>query len=150
LLRKANKLIIFSFLTLLISISNSAFSKIDDRSLKCLADTIYFEARGEPKKGQELVAKVVLNRVESSKFPNTVCGVVKQKNQFSWVNKSPKIKNKTSYESAKKLARHVAKYHQAKSNGALYFYNPSKAKPSWAKKMKVVEKVGNHVALKPK
>lgn len=150
-LRKATRKIVTSFtLLLLVSLSFPTFSKIDDSSLKCLADTIYFEARGEPQKGQELVAKVVLNRTKSSKFPSTICGVVKQKNQFSWVRKNPKVKNHAAYDAAKKLAAHVAKHHTGSSSGALYFYNPRKANPSWAKRMKVVERVGNHVALKPK
>lgn len=118
-------------------------------AVKCLADAIYFESRGEPRKGQELVAKVVLNRTKSKKFPNTVCGVVKQPSQFSWVRKNPKVTSKASYESAKTIARHMIRNHHATEKGALFFYNPKKSNPSWARKMKVVERVGNHVALRP-
>src|SRR6202007_2378317 len=45
---------------------------------KCLADAVYFEARGEPLKGQQAVAQVVMNRVFSGYYPNDVCGVVYQ------------------------------------------------------------------------
>ena len=49
----------------------------------CLYKTIYGEARSESPIGQELVATVILNRVENENYPNTICGVVKQKRQFS-------------------------------------------------------------------
>lgn len=58
------------------------------KQVDCLADNIYFEARGEPVAGQKAVALVTMNRVSSGTFPSTVCGVVKQKEnsvcQFSW------------------------------------------------------------------
>lgn len=60
----------------------------EQKQVDCLADNIYFEARQEPVKGQMAVAFVTLNRVQSGKFPETICGVVKQKQrgvcQFSW------------------------------------------------------------------
>ncbi|MEY8840212.1 cell wall hydrolase, partial [Cribrihabitans sp. XS_ASV171] len=45
---------------------------------RCLAEALYFEARGEPVKGQFAVAEVILNRVESSRYPDTFCGVIRQ------------------------------------------------------------------------
>ena len=57
-------------------------------ALECLAKAVYFEARGEPLDGQRAVAEVILNRVDSPRFPSTVCGVVTQSNrggcQFSY------------------------------------------------------------------
>lgn len=53
--------------------------------LMCLATAIFFEARGEPHTGQEMVAEVVMNRVEHKRFPDTVCGVVVQPNAFSFI-----------------------------------------------------------------
>jgi len=52
--------------------------------VSCLAAAIYFEARGEIKIGQARVAETVLNRVESNRYPNTICEVVKQKHQFTF------------------------------------------------------------------
>lgn len=52
--------------------------------VSCLAAAIYFEARGEPRKYQIKVAETVISRVESKRYPNTVCEVVKQKHQFTF------------------------------------------------------------------
>lgn len=57
---------------------------IDSTELDCLAKNIYHEARGESRKGQIAVAHVTLNRVHSSKFPNTICGVVHQAVYSKW------------------------------------------------------------------
>ena len=54
--------------------------------LMCLAVAIFFEARGEPHTGQEMVAEVVMNRVEHHKFPDTVCDVVYEDRQFSFTH----------------------------------------------------------------
>lgn len=55
----------------------------------CLAANLYFEARGEPLKGQLAVAKVTLNRVKSKQYPDSICAVVFQKHQFSWTKQQP-------------------------------------------------------------
>jgi spore germination cell wall hydrolase CwlJ-like protein len=55
----------------------------------CLTANLYFEARGEGVKGLKAVADVTLNRVKSKKYPSSVCKVVFQKSQFSWVNEVP-------------------------------------------------------------
>lgn len=55
----------------------------------CMSSVIHHEARGEPYAGKVAVASVVLNRKDDPRFPNTICGVVKQPRQFSWVNKKP-------------------------------------------------------------
>jgi spore germination cell wall hydrolase CwlJ-like protein len=64
------------------------FSAEEQKELRCLAENIYFEARGEPFEGMLGVAFVTLNRVKDERYPNTICGVVKQKKystcQFSW------------------------------------------------------------------
>ena len=56
-----------------------------DRELNCLANAVYFESKGEPLAGQLAVAKVVMNRTTSGRFASTICGVVKQPSQFSFV-----------------------------------------------------------------
>jgi N-acetylmuramoyl-L-alanine amidase len=52
----------------------------------CLATAVYFEAKGEPRRGQLAVAQVIVNRMHSGRFPASVCGVVKQRGQFSFVH----------------------------------------------------------------
>ncbi len=59
----------------------------------CMALNMFFEARGEGKAGMIAVGHVTLNRVKSSKFPNSICSVVKQPGQFSWYNSSMNFKS---------------------------------------------------------
>lgn len=75
------------------------------KQVHCLAETIYHEARGEPIAGQRAVGNVVLNRVQSNKFPDTICKVVYQPKQFSWVGhvKKPK-ENDPAFIKSKMLA----------------------------------------------
>ena len=72
----------------------------------CLAAAIYFEARGEIKAGQIKVAETVLNRVESPKYPNTICEVVKEKHQFTfyWDGKKEVIKNEEAWSISMTIA----------------------------------------------
>ena len=58
----------------------------DDAEVMCLAVNLYYEARNQPIEGQRWVLDVVRNRVESDTWPDTMCGVVKQRLQFSWYN----------------------------------------------------------------
>ncbi|HEX4738203.1 MAG TPA: cell wall hydrolase [Allosphingosinicella sp.] len=60
-----------------------SLSKADE---DCLATAVYFEAKGEPRRGQLAVAQVIVNRTHSGRFPRNVCGVVKQRGQFSFVH----------------------------------------------------------------
>jgi hypothetical protein len=55
-----------------------------DKEQRCIADAIYHEARGESFEGMMAVANVIVNRMKSKDFPNTACGVVYQRKQFSW------------------------------------------------------------------
>ena len=72
----------------------------------CLALAIYWEARNQPTIGQLAVAQVVVNRVESKRWPSTICDVVWQKKQFSWTHdgKSDRPKEKTAWRKSKMLA----------------------------------------------
>jgi len=75
--------------------------------ITCLAAAIYFESRGEIKINRLRVAQVILNRVESPKYPNTLCEVVKQKNQFTfyWDGKKEIVKETKAWKEAKDLAK---------------------------------------------
>ena len=67
--------------------------------ITCLAAALYFEARGEPRIEQLKVAEVIFNRVESDRYPNTICEVVKQQHQFTfyWDGQKEEIKNKKAW-----------------------------------------------------
>lgn len=117
------------------------------KDVVCIAQTIYHESRGEPLEGQIAVASVVLNRTNHKQFPDTVCGVVYQKYQFSWtLDKKKRQFDKKSLELAKKVyTGEIAD----NTNGALYFHG-KQINPKWNKNMLKVKSVGNHVFFKPK
>ncbi len=108
-----------------------------------LARAVYGESRGESFKGQVAVAAVILNRVESTEFPDTIYGVIHQKGQFSAVEDGQiKLKpNQRAYRAAKEaLAGNDPTY------GAVYFYNPKTAKTLWwLETRETTVQIGNHV-----
>jgi spore germination cell wall hydrolase CwlJ-like protein len=115
--------------------------------LKCLASAIYFESKGEPLEGQLAVAEVILNRVKSPKFPDTICGVVKQRSQFSFVHGGHIPSAPTSSEAwrtAVAIAR-IAKNDLADSAvSTAMFFHATYVRPGWRGLTRVAE-VGNHI-----
>lgn len=118
--------------------------------LECLARAVYFEARGEPIKGQAAVAEVVVNRTQSPYFPRTICGVVQQSGgggcQFSFVcdGKSDKIADRTAWYVAEKIASaYVDGTPRTLTEGATYFHTPA-VKPSWAHRFAMTVRIGSH------
>lgn len=79
----------------------------ESKNVECLARNIYFESRGESELGQMAVALVTLNRTVSDKFPRSVCSVVYQKKQFSWVSMKLKITDMESYHRAREIAEQM-------------------------------------------
>jgi len=118
----------------------------------CLALAIYFEARSEPVQGQIAVGQVILRRVESPRYPNTICGVVWQPHQFSWTSdgKSDKPSDKSAYATSRHVARYLLKYADKLhdfSEGSTHYFNPKLADPYWARSGRQTAKIGNHVFL---
>lgn len=111
----------------------------------CLAKAVYFESKGEPLHGQLAVAEVILNRAKSGRFASTLCGVVKQPSQFSFVRGGgfPTVVNKAMWQQAVGVA-HVAMngLWEGPAKGALFFH-ATRVSPNWGKKH--VATVGNHV-----
>lgn len=106
-----------------------------------LARCVYAEARGEPYAGQVAIASVVLNRVRSSSFPNTVSGVIYQKGAFTCVsdgqiNMTP---NSTAYKAVTDALNGWDP-----TNGCLYYYNPATATSKWIWSLKVELTIGRH------
>lgn len=123
--------------------STSTNTPSGDDMVKLLARLINGEARGEPYDGQVAVGAVIMNRVKSSKFPNTIAGVIYQKGQFSCVTdgqfNAPIEENSTVYKAAQD-----AMNGSDPTGGALYFYNPSKTKSKWLFSLPVVATIGEH------
>lgn len=145
-------------------------STIDHEEAYCLAENIYYEAKGEDIRGQFAVASVTLNRVKDPRFPNTICGVVKQSAvsrstnksvcAFSWYCENGKkgreipVRNRdgsvnqavvdqfqvASIVAIKALSGRV----KDNTNGATHFYNPSVAQPAWQYELKKTVRLGNH------
>lgn len=128
-----------------------------EQERRCLATGIYFEARGETYYGQLAVAEVILNRVASRRYPNTVCGVVFQgahrRNacQFSFAcdGISDRPRDQLSWRKATRLARYATMgvQRQAIIGGATH-YHADYVKPHWASAFVEVAKIGRHIFYK--
>ena len=144
------------FTTLGLLMYNTVDGKAVNRDLTCLARNVYYEARGEPAKGKLAVAKVTLNRVNSTRFPNNICDVVYEQRwdkrrrryvgAFAWTEfdsvPSPKSKQ---WKKAWKAAETVYENPKAiQLKGALY-YHATRIKPRWAKQKKRIKKIGRHI-----
>jgi N-acetylmuramoyl-L-alanine amidase len=126
----------------------------DDRDylaeIYCGAENIYHESRGQPDLGMIAVAQVVRNRVKDPRYPNTVCDVIYQDNQFSWVNDGisnyPKLNNTIERESFIKSAwvHIIASDHEDITNGATHYHNIN-IKPSWSWPMTITAIIKDHI-----
>ncbi len=134
------------------STSPTAIS-VSKKQIQCLATAIYFEARGEPYRGQVGVAQVVVNRVKNKLYPNSICGVVYQnKNrrnacQFSFACDG--IRDRVNEKNAWKQSIEIAK---KVTNGEVYLtevanathYHATYVRPRWASKMDQLTQIGIH------
>ncbi len=121
--------------------STSSSASIISSDHRLLAKLVYGEARGESYKGQVAVAAVVLNRVSSSSFPNTISGVIYQNGAFSCVSNGSI--NKTPSSEAIRAALDALNGWDP-TGGCLYFYNPRLTSDSWIRTRTVVTVIGNH------
>jgi hypothetical protein len=115
---------------------------------ECIAAAVYFEARGEPIEGQLAVAEVVLNRAASGKYPSSICGVVKQRAQFSFVRKGriPPIAKATEAWRKAVAITQVAVQHLAKQMGSsVLWYHASYVSPDWGRRLTRVAQIGTHI-----
>jgi hypothetical protein len=127
---------------------------------KCLADAVYFEARGEPMRGQQAVAQVVMNRVFSGFYPNNVCGVVYQNAnrhlacQFTFACEGKdlsRIDEVDMWEQAKRIAKDMldGKIWLAEVGHATH-YHAYWVHPSWVHEMKKMYQLGVHTFYRPR
>jgi len=123
------------------SSSSGASSGSVSSDVYLLARVVHGEARGEPYLGKVAVAAVVLNRVSSASFPNTIAGVVYQANAFTAVSDGQI--NLTPDSESIRAARDAMNGWDP-TGGALYYYNPAIATSSWIYSRKVVAVIGKH------
>ena len=121
--------------------SNSSGGATNSNDLNLLSRLIYAEARGESYTGQVAVGAVVLNRVKSSNFPNTVAGVIYQAGAFDVVSDGQI--NLTPNATAKKAAQDALNGWDP-SYGAIYYFNPNTATSKWIWSRPVTVVIGNH------
>lgn len=119
-----------------------ANNQADGIDLDLLARVIYAEARGEPFEGQVAVGAVLINRLRNPRFPNDLWSIVFKKGEFCTVRDGQiwLRPNATAYRAAR-----LAKAGWDPTNGALYFYNPSKTTSKWIWSRTVTARIGRHV-----
>ena len=119
-----------------------------DEEANCLATAVYFEARGETADGQLAVARVVMNRAASGKYPTTWCGVVKQPSQFSFVRHGqfPRIDTASAaWARAQGVAR-LAMANVVPSVGTdVLWYHANYVSPSWGRRLSQAQRIGAHI-----
>lgn len=119
-----------------------------DEQFQCLASAVYFESRGEPLEGQLAVAEVILNRVASGRFRGTVCDVVTQPSQFSFV-RGGRIPEPNRASAAWSRAVAIARIamdnlHDVTGDDSLFFH-ATYVRPSWGRSSARIARIGNHI-----
>ena len=119
-----------------------------DEQQRCLATAVYFESMGESLQGQLAVARVVINRAASGRYPTTMCAVVKQKAQFSFVRagRFPSIDPAcAAWRKAQAIARIAIANASASLPTDVLWYHADYVAPSWGRRLTRVEKIGAHI-----
>ena len=119
-----------------------------DEEANCLATAVYFESKGEPLEGQLAVAQVVLNRSVSGRYPTTLCGVVKQHAQFSFVRAGvfPRFDpNCAAWRKARAIARIAQQHLVAALPRDVLWYHADYVAPRWREALIRVEQIGAHI-----
>lgn len=122
-----------------------------NRDWQCLAEALYFEARGEPLRGQVAVAEVILNRVDAPGYPKTVCGVVRQGQggqcQFSYTcdGRSDAIRERAAFVKAGKVARLMLDGAPRVLTGGATHFHTREVRPGWARRLPQTAMIGRHL-----
>ena len=131
-------------------------AEFEERERRCLATAIYFEARGEPVRGQIAVGQVILNRVRSPQFPQTICGVVYQGQmhpgcQFSFAcdGHTDMPRNDAEWAQAQALARKITSGQVwLPEVGYSTYYHANYVRPGWVDAMNKIDTIGRHIFYK--
>jgi hypothetical protein len=124
-----------------------------DAEWYCLAEAIYFEARGETMAGQVAVAEVILNRVDDRRYPSTICGVTHQGSerlnacQFSYEcdGKPERITDRDAFDRAGKIAHLLLEGRPRMLVGNATHYHAKRVRPGWSRRLERVTVIGDHI-----
>ncbi len=127
----------------------SAGAALDEQT-NCLATAVYFEARGETLEGQLAVARVIMNRAASGKYPSSWCGTMTQPWQFSFVNprtgQYPQVDAASaSWARAQGIARLAASNVIPSVGSDVLWYHATYVAPSWGRRLSRDQKIGAHI-----
>ncbi|MEM1265552.1 MAG: cell wall hydrolase [Pseudomonadota bacterium] len=143
------------------AINVSALDALDlpeeSEPLRCMTETLYFEARGEPLEGQIAVAEVVLNRVDSPRYPDTICGVVAQGAhrlhacQFSFMcdHASEEMEDEAVRDRLAKLAAIMIEGRDRFLTDGATHYHATRVSPDWAGRLEQTAEIGLHIFYRP-
>jgi hypothetical protein len=131
-------------------------AEFEERERRCLSTAIYFEARSEPLQGQIAVGQVIMNRVRSPQFPQTICGVVYQGQmapgcQFSFAcdGKTDTPRQDSHWALAQRLARQITSGQVwLPEIGYSTFYHADYVSPQWKSAMNKIDTIGRHIFYK--
>ena len=143
--------IVFTLFVVLFKTNNvdivQAATNNNTSDVQLIARAINGEARGEPYEGQVAVGAVILNRVKSSKFPNTIAGVIYQSGAFTAVSDN-QINVPISSNSTVVKAAQDALNGWDPTGGAIYYFNPNTATNKWIWSRPQIKTIGNHIFCK--
>lgn len=128
-------------------VSDHSAAATSDAEHDCLAGAVYFESKGEPLQGQLSVAEVVINRARSGRFPTSICGVVKQKGQFSFVRggRIPAIaRTSVAWRKAVAIAQIALDDLADGAAPRAMFFHATYVRPGWRGLTRIAT-IGNHV-----
>jgi spore germination cell wall hydrolase CwlJ-like protein len=129
-------------------VAQHAAAPTGDEQFECLASAVYFESRGEPLEGQLAVAEVILNRVKSGRFRATICDVVKQPSQFSFVRRGviPEAPRHNAAWARAVAIAHIAMndLHDVTGENSLFFH-ATYVNPAWGRPARRIARIGNHI-----
>ena len=122
--------------------------RAEQQEQSCLAEALYYEARGEGVRGEEAVAEVILARVRSRLHPDSICGVVHEPHQFSFLEdgsrKAPR--DRVAWSRAERLSARIVRdgFATSLTHGAT-FYHAVEVQPAWSAEMIRTTQIGRHV-----
>ena len=127
-------------------VGDYAGADVADEETDCLARAVYWESKGEPLVGQLAVADVIINRAQSGRFASTICGVVRQRSQFSFVHGGyipPAPQGSAQWHVAVAIARIARQDLAGDAAPQALFFHARSVHPGW--RLTRVASVGNHV-----